>query len=644
MDAVSPQLREKLDALVTHPGVYLYRNADGEVIYIGKAKSLRQRVRSYFQPSAQHPPRIARMVREVRDLEVIVVDTEMEALILESNLVKRERPRYNVVLRDDKHFPYLKLSLEDEYARVSLVRKAKLDGNVYVGPFLPASKARRSMKLVQRYFGVPTCKEVFDAKRRPCLYFHLDQCLAPCARVPERKEYDAAVTDARMFLEGRHKDLEASLERRMREASQALEFERAARHRDALRTVQSLAVRQRMSSVGLEQQDYLAHHGDGAQVVLQLFQMRQGKVQSRREFALEQEDVEPADLYASVLVQIYEEITPPPEIYLPAEPAESELIQAWLSERRGAKVQLRQPQRGSKKRFLELVTRNAQVAFENRFRAHHRQGVQALETLAEALGLDEPPLRIECFDISNTQGSDSVASMVVFEQGKPRKSDYRSYNIKSVEGADDFASIGEAVLRRYRRLLAEDRRLPDLVVIDGGEGQLGAAVGSLAQAGLPTLPVISLAKREEEIYRPGQEAPLRLDRRSPALQLLQRLRDEAHRFAVGTHRKRRTRRIVKTELTEVPGIGPTLARRLLTRFGSLDGVRQAGSEAWRRVAGRRAAEALLQHFESSGSSREQSPAATPPPAAAPASSPSRSDSVELRDGADDLGTGRGEGR
>lgn len=593
---MSPELQAKLDALPTSPGVYLWRNAAGELLYIGKAKSLRPRVRSYLQPGAQHPPRIARMVAEIADLEVIVVDTEMEALILESNLVKKKRPRYNVVLRDDKHFPYLKLSLSDRYPRVSLTRRARLDGDVYVGPFTPASTARRSMKLIQRYFQVPTCKEVFDAKRRPCLYYHLDQCLAPCAFEPDAGEYERAVDNAKLFLEGRHKDLERSLRTQMKEASEAQAYERAARYRDTLRTVDALAVKQRMSSVGLEEQDFLAHHADGPQTMLQLFQMRQGKVQARREFPIEQEAVDLQGFYATVLAQIYSEVTPPPEIYLPTELDERALFEAWLSERRGQRVRVLRPLKGAKRKFLDLVERNAAVAFDNHFRAHHRQGVQALEELAAALDLDEPPLVIECFDISNIQGAESVASMVVFEQGKPRKSEYRSFNIKGVSGPDDFASIAEAVLRRYRRRLKEDLRLPDLVLIDGGAGQLGAAVGSLTKLGLPTLPVAGLAKREEELYLPGRDEPLRLDRRSPALQLLQRLRDEAHRFAVSRHRRRRRNRTLKTELLEIEGIGPTLARRLLTRFGSVDGVKRADPADLRDAVGARAARAIAEHY------------------------------------------------
>ncbi len=585
-------LERKLEALPEQPGVYLYRNAGGETIYIGKAKSLRNRVRSYFQPSAQHPPRVARMVSEVADLEIIVVDTEMEALILESNLIKRERPRFNVVLRDDKSFPYLKLSVKDEYPRVSLVRRARLDGNVYAGPFIPASVARRSMKLVQKYFQVATCNEIFDGKRRPCLYYHLDQCLAPCAGKTNPEEYGQAVQDARLFLEGRHGELESALETKMREASARQEYERAARYRDTLATVRKLAVRQHIASVGLEEQDYLADHHEGNQAALQLFQMREGKVQARREFTFDDIEFDPGSFYAAALTQYYADAVPPPQVYVAAMPSDSGLLETWLSSRRGGRVTLRVASRGVKRRFLELVRKNAALAFENRFRAPHLHGVAVLEALAEALHLDEPPYRIECFDVSNIQGTDSVASLVVWEGGKPKKSDYRIFSVRGVAGPDDFASIAEVVTRRYRRLLAEDRRLPDLVLIDGGAGQLGAAVRALAAVGLPMLPVISIAKREEEIYLQGGGEPVRLDRSSPALQLVQRIRDEAHRFAVTHHRKKRSRRTLHSALRDVPGIGPVTARKLLREFGSLDGVRGAGLEDVARVAGRKVATAI----------------------------------------------------
>ncbi len=597
---MQPDLKDKLEQLPERPGVYLYRDRHGEVIYVGKAKSLRQRVRSYFQPGAQHPPRIANLVAEIADLDLIVVDTEMEALILESNLIKKERPRYNVILRDDKHFPYLKLSTKDAYPRLSLVRRARLDGQRYVGPFLPAARARQTMKLVQRYFGVATCREIFDGKRRPCLYYHLDQCLAPCAGKTDPETYGRAVDDAAMFLDGRHQELKRSLRERMNEAAEQQAYEKAARFRDTLRTVESLSVRQSMSSVGLEEQDYWAHHAEGDQVALQLFQMRAGKIQARREFTAEGASFEAGPFYATALTQYYGDTPPPREIYVPVLPEADELLTRWLAERRGAKARLRVPQRGPKRRLLQLVERNAKLAFEARFRAGHRHGVAALEQLAEALGLDEPPYRIECFDISNIQGSETVASMVVLEGGKPRKSGYRSFNIRGVTGPDDYASIAEAVTRRYRRLLEQDERLPDLVLIDGGAGQRAAAVGALARVGLPMVPVAAIAKREEEIYLEGRGKPLRLDRSAPALHLVQRLRDEAHRFAVTRHRRRRKQRTLKTELTEIPGIGPATARKLLRGFGSVRGVREATPEQLEALIGPAAAARITAFYGHSG--------------------------------------------
>jgi excinuclease ABC subunit C len=589
-------LAEKLERLPASPGVYIFRNSSADPIYVGKAKSLRSRVRSYFQPAAQHAPRIARMVTEIADLEIIVVGSELEALILESNLIKRERPPYNVVLRDDKHFPYLRLSIKDQYPRVSLVRRARLDGSLYVGPFLPASTARRTLRLAQRHFGVATCKEVFDGKRRPCLYYHLDQCLAPCAGKTTPEEYGRAVADARLLLEGRHQELQDSLERRMRQAAGERSFEEAARLRDAIETLRALKVKQRMASVGLEEQDYLAHHAEGDQAALQLFQMREGKIQARRGFSMDGIDFDPATFYRGSLLHCYAVAEPPREIFLPEMPAERKLVERWLSERRGGAVHLRVPQRGPKAKLLGLVRRNAGLAFEARFRSGHTHAAEGVDELAAILGLEEPPLRIECFDISNIQGTDAVASMVAWERGRPNKADYRSFNIRTVEGADDCASIAEAVSRRYGRLIAEEARLPDLVLIDGGRGQLGAAVGALARIGMPMLPVASIAKKEEELYIQGREGALRLPRASAALQLLQRIRDEAHRFALAHHRKRRSRRTLRTELTEVKGIGEVTARKLLREFGSLEGVRRASEEELRRVAGKSVAAALKRHF------------------------------------------------
>jgi excinuclease ABC subunit C len=590
------ELAARLATLPDRPGVYRFRDRHGGTLYVGKARSLRARVRSYFRPGATLAPHIASMVAEVADLDLIVVGTEIEALLLEANLIKRERPRYNVVLRDDKQFPYVKLSLGDTYPRASLVRRARLDGGLYVGPFLPASNARRTLKMLQRYFQVATCKEVFDGKRRPCLYYHLDQCLAPCAGKTDPQEYGRAVADARLFLDGRHGDLVRSLEERMREASGAQRYEQAIRHRDTLRTVRALAVRQGMTSAGLEEQDFFAHHGTGGQVALQLFQMRAGRVQARREFTMENVGEFDGAFYAAVIAQYYTENDPPPDVYLAERPEGVELLERWLSERRGGRVRVRVPRRGPKRAFLEMVRQNAALAFEARFRSPETHGVEALAALAEALGLDEPPLRIECFDVSNLQGVDAVASLVVWEGGRPRKASYRTFTIRGVSGPDDTASIAEAVTRRYRRVLAEDGPLPDLLLIDGGKGQLGAAVAALARVGVPMLPVAAIAKREEELHLVGGGTPVRLPRDSPALQLVQRIRDEAHRFAVTRHRARRTRRTLRTELTEIPGIGLARARQLLQLFGSVEGVRAAPPERLRSLVGARVARAIAAHF------------------------------------------------
>ena len=589
-------LAEKLEHLPAEPGVYQYFGTGRELLYVGKAKSLRSRVRSYFQPSAQHTARTAALVAEIEDLEIIVVDTELEALLLEANLIRRHRPRYNVVLRDDKSFPYLKLSTGDVYPRLSLVRRARLDGHRYYGPFTPSIVAHRTLKLVPRFFQVATCAEVFDGKRRPCLYYHLDQCLAPCAGKTTPAEYGKAVEDARLFLEGRDRELAESLTRRMREASDVQEFERAARYRDTLDTVRRLSERQRMASAGLEDQDYFADHREGPEAVVEMFQVREGKMVGRREFSFAAVEAELAGLYAAVIAQYYLDVEPPAEIFVPVRPESCEVLEHWLSERRGRRVDIRTPLRGPKRKLLEMARKNAALAFEGRFRARHTHGVAALESLAEALGLDEPPARIECFDISNLHGTDSVASMVVWENGEPRKSDYRVFGIRAIRGPDDFAAIAEAVTRRYRRVLAEGRRMPDLVLIDGGAGQLGAAVRSLAAVGLPTIPVVAIAKREEELHLQGGAEPVRLDRASPALRLIQRIRDEAHRFALAHHRRRRSRRTLATQLTEIPGIGPVTARKLLMRFGSLDGVRRAPRVALEEFVGRRVAEALAERF------------------------------------------------
>jgi excinuclease ABC subunit C len=594
---VNDRLSSRLTELPEQPGVYLFKRAGGRIIYVGKARSLRQRVRSYFQAGADHTPKTLRMLDEVDDLEVILTETEIEALMLENHLIKRERPRYNVILTDDKNYPYLRLTLKDTYPRVGLVRRAKLDDSVYFGPYLPASVAWRTLRMMPKFFRVAICHVKFDGKQRPCLYYHLNQCLAPCAGYTNTEEYGRAVADAKLFLEGKTGELTENLTRKMQEASLREEFELATHYRDLIRNIQRMNEKQGISSAGLEDVDIFGGHRSGHEVAVQLFQMREGKVQSRREFYFEGVEEPHEDFYRTVLSQYYASSQGvPAAILLPAEPRDGGLLETWLSGKAGRRVRLHTPRRGTRRRLLDLATRNAKLAFETRFRAGHTHGVALLEELRNLLELDEPPHRIECFDISHIQGTDPVASMVVWEAGKPRKSDYRRFRIRSAEGGDDFRAIAEAVGRRYKRLTREGRKLPDLVLIDGGKGQLSSAVAALDALGLGDLPVASIAKRREEIFLEGRGEPVVLPRESPVLHLVQRIRDEAHRFAVTYHRKVRTGRTLTTRLTEIPGIGPVTARRLLKQFGSLEAIRRADPEEVGKRFGTRVARALGQHL------------------------------------------------
>jgi excinuclease ABC subunit C len=584
----------RIHGLPRQPGCYVFRGASGEVLYVGKAKSLADRVRSYVQRGAQHSPKIARMVAEAADVEVILTRTEVEALILENNLVKKERPRYNTLLRDDKNFPYLKLTLRDPFPRLALVRRAGSDGSAYFGPYLPASNARRSTRMVARFFGVATCHERLDGSRpRPCLYYQLDQCQGPCAGLADPEEYRQAVEDAALFLQGRNHALLESLEAKMAEAAGRRAYERAARYRDLIRTIRSSMDRQHLASVGLEDQDFFHFHREGREAAVQLFVMRRGLVQTRREFTFEAVDEEDGIFLGEVIQRYYgAEGNVPEEIYAGAEPADRELLEEWLSGLRGARVSIKVPRRGVKLKFMEIAARNARLAFVTRFRSPHTHGALILEALQETLGLSEVPYRIEAFDISHLQGAETVASLVVWEGGRPRKADYRRFRIRTVEGVDDVASMAEVVARRYARVLKEGRQLPDLVLVDGGRAQLDAALRALAGIGVTSLAAASIAKREELLFVPGRAEPIRLHASSPILHLVQRVRDEAHRFAVTYHRTLRARRTLASALTEIPGVGETTARRLLRRFGSVAGVARAGEEALAAEVGPRLARAV----------------------------------------------------
>jgi len=595
MESSSPA-RLKLDDLPDAPGVYLYRDRGGRVIYVGKARSLKSRVRSYFQESsAGQEPKTDALLDEIHDLEYIVTRTEVEALILENNLIKKDRPRFNIRLRDDKNFPYLKMTTSERFPRVVLVRRARLDGNAYFGPYVPASTARRSIQMVARQFKVATCylEDMDGTRPRPCLLYQLNQCLGPCASLVDDQEYGQAVNDVRLFLEGRNKELVKSLKEKMQRAAEQERFEAAAHYRDLVKGLETSSDRQRISSVGLEEEDYVAYHREGAIASVQVFQMRDGQVQARREFSFEGIREEDAEFLGSCLTRYYESVDFIPEtICTPIAPASRDVFEEWLSERKGSKVAVLVPQRGPRRRLLETAAKNARISFEAMFRAPHTHGVEILEGLQEALALDEPPHRIECFDISHIQGSDQVASLVVWEAGRPKRADFRRFRIKTLEGSDDFAAMAEVVGRRYTRLLKEGKPLPDLVLIDGGKGQLSSAVGVLDRLGVGHVQVASIAKREEEVFLDGRKESVRIPHDSPILHLIQRIRDEAHRFAVTYHRKVRSKRTLTSELQGINGVGPRRARLLLRRFGSVQGVREAPLEALAEEVGRELADRI----------------------------------------------------
>jgi excinuclease ABC subunit C len=592
-------LSEKLEQLPARPGVYLFKDAAGTILYVGKARVLRDRVRSYFQASRPFDLGKGAMIAEIADLDLVVTDTEMEALALENNLIKRHKPRYNVLLRDDKNHPYLKLTLAEDYPRLYVVRRPAEDGNAYGGPYIPASLGRKTASLVHRVFGVRSCKEALNGRRpRPCLQHQIHRCIAPCvAEVCELPRYRQACDDARMFLEGRTDEVLGRLRSAMDAAAAEERYEVAASLRDQIRTLDRLETPQKITTTDLEERDLVAAHVEGDRAALQVFSVRDGKVVSREGYLLDRL-AEPENVLPSALQQYYAAGRYVPREILVAEAIEdAPLLEAWLATRRGSGVRIRVPQRGEKVRLLDLVVRNARLAFDLEWKHPRRQSQEILRALRDLLDLEIEPRRIECFDISNIQGSDIVASMVSFLDGLPRKADYRKFRVKGVTGGpDDFASMREVVGRRYKRLLEEGKELPDLVLIDGGKGQLSAASEALDVLGLGDQPVASLAKKEELIYVRGRDEPVALPRSSPVLQLVQRVRDEAHRFAVGFHRQARRRRTLRSELDDIPGIGPSKRRKLLSRFGSVRGVRGASEAELALAVGKVTASRIRQHF------------------------------------------------
>jgi len=602
--------REKAALLPESPGVYLFKDAGGTVLYVGKARSLRNRVRSYFLESRWADAKTGSLVREIAELETILVGNEREALALEHNLIKQHRPKFNVLLRDDKTYPYIKFTVAEKYPRVYFTRRIKKDGALYFGPYFPASLARRILHFVHKRFLIPSCTvDLTRMHLRPCLQYYIKRCLGPCVTgLTTEERYAEAVRDVRLLLEGRRHDLIKSLEERMMAAAEKELYEQAAAYRDLLRTLEDIEERQRIAAAQGDDTDVMAYSAEPPLVAANLFHLRGGRVVDRREFYWEElEEFDPQEFVPSLLKQLYLEAEYLPKaIHVPVEFEDRELLEETLTERAGHRVEIHTPQRGQKRAFLDLVENNAKHSFEQRFRVLKPTSKAIGEALQNALNLPEEPRRIESFDISHIQGTDTVASMVVWENGRMKKSDYRKFIIRGEESGngarsqnDDFASMREAVTRRYRRLQEEKKPMPGLILIDGGIGQLHAAAQALDALQIINQPLVSIAKKEEILYIFGQEdEPAILERHSPVLHLIQQIRDETHRFAVTFHRLRRGKRQTETMLSEIPGVGPKTAQKLLREYGSVANLKKAGHEKLSKVVSSKTAEKILAHLES----------------------------------------------
>jgi excinuclease ABC subunit C len=627
-------LKTQIARLPEQPGVYVFDNAARETLYVGKARVLRDRVRSYLGAHGTSP-RIDALLDEAQHLSFIVTDSVMEALALENHLIKQRMPRYNILLRDDKNYPYLQLTTGEAFPRVLVARRVQRDEHYYAGPFLPASLGRRTMGLTHRLFGIRSCNEVITGERgRPCLEFDIKRCIAPCVReLCPPETYREAVEHTKLFLEGRNEELVATLRARMTEASEAERFEQAAQLRDALRTIETFGTRQqKMASVEFGDRDAFGLKAGPAGASVQVFQVRRGRVVERIELVSESsqrlrpergtespsaEESGELDVLQAAVQQFYEDRVPPPEIHLPLALPEPETatLEEWLSSRAGRRVRLLVPRRGEKRGLLDLAARNAEVAYQQRFNENIAAHYDALETLRVVLNLPAVPRRIECFDISTIQGSETVAAMVVCEDGRMRKGEYRKFRIRgwgpgspdpesrspdpeTIALNNDFAAMREVVLRRYRRVLEAGGPFPDLILIDGGKGQLTAAYLALEELGLGRLIAVGIAKKEELLFTRDQDAAIALATDSPALLLIQQIRDEAHRFAVTFHRQRRSKRDLRSDLDAIASIGPRRRKALLTAFGSLAGVRRATREELARVVGAKTADVVLAYFSS----------------------------------------------
>jgi excinuclease ABC subunit C len=571
-------LQEKLEQVPDRPGVYLYKDAKGQIVYVGKAASLRGRVRSYFQDSRARDPKTDALVGQIRDLDVIITANELEALILESNLVKKHRPRYNIILRDDKHYPFLKLTTSEPFPRLVVARRVQQDGDAYFGPFYPATAMRETLRLVRQLFPLRTCRIKIDgALPRPCIQYFIHRCNAPCTGAETREGYARTVAEVQRFLEGKDDDLVKELTRQMEAAAAETRFEQAAVLRDRIQALNTVRERQKIISTEETDQDIIGLVRQGGDACVQLFFVRKGRLLGRESFFFDRVISESdGEVLSAFVRQFYaRSVVPAPELLVSTEVAESSLILEWLRQRRGGRVELMAPQRGRRRELVAMAEENAALALQSHLLSRSDRQGAVREELQRALGLAEPPDRIEAFDISTIQGSDTVASMVVWQGGDMKKDDYKRYKIRTVTGTDDFAAMQEVLTRRYSKALEGEGPLPDLILLDGGRGQLNVGVKVLEDLGLDYLPIASLAKRAEEVYTPERLLPLVLDLSSPALLALQKIRDEAHRFAITYHKKVRQRRTISSELDRIPGVGPRVRTSLLKTLGSARGVRAA---------------------------------------------------------------------
>ncbi len=624
-----PEIQQKLDTLPTNPGVYLMKDERSEIIYVGKAINLRHRVRSYFHSPYEQDPKVWRLVERIRDIEFIVTESELEALVLECNLIKKFKPHFNIRLKDDKRYPYIKVSWQEPFPKVFLTRRMDNDGARYFGPFTAVWAVHETLDALRKVFPYLTCdRQITGKDKRACLYYDIGLCIAPCISAASREEYRAMIDRLCKFLQGKTEEVTASIRAKLDEAVEKLEFERAARYRDQLQALARITEHQKVVSMAAVDQDVVAFARDDGDACVQVFFVRGGKLLGREFFVLEGTEGEKEDqVLASFVKQFYDEAAyVPPEILLPENIDEAQIIEQWLKSRHGQTVMLRVPRSGQGKDLLNMAAENAQATLSSlkaQWLADETKQMNAVAELQEVLGLQNPPLRMECYDISNTQGTNSVGAMVVFERGAAKKSDYRKFKIKTVEGADDFASLQEVLRRRFKRLVdakeeehareqgqsggAETRRsgdtrkqtskgilpsqddswkrMPDLVIIDGGKGQLSAAHQVLQELGIEGVRLISLAKQEEEIFIPARPDSLKLSKSSEALKLLQRIRDEAHRFGITYHRTLRAKRGLASQLDAIPGIGPRRRRALLAHFGSLEKIREAPIEELATVEG-----------------------------------------------------------